>query len=114
MAHTDLNLSERRTIEDMLNADTCTRDSSGDQQVCFDDLSLQKARGRRSNNRIASAVVKFAVTLVRENYIDFGPTFAAEKLAEDHGRKAQSRTQTDALEGGCPANATSGNAQITI
>jgi len=39
MAHTDLNLSERRTIEDMLNADTCTRDSSGDQQVCFDDLS---------------------------------------------------------------------------
>ena len=25
------------------------------------------------------------MTLVRENYIDFGPTFAAEKLAEDHG-----------------------------
>ncbi|MFT6444697.1 MAG: hypothetical protein ACJA1J_000937 [Sulfitobacter pontiacus] len=39
MSHTDLNLSERRTIEHMLNADTCTRDSSGDQQVCFDDLS---------------------------------------------------------------------------
>tara|TARA_R110002072_G_scaffold4347_1_gene30526 strand:+ start:1045 stop:1320 length:276 start_codon:yes stop_codon:yes gene_type:complete len=31
-----------------------------------------------------------------------------------HGRKAQARTQTDAFEGGCPANATSGNAQITI
>lgn len=27
------------------------------------------------------------MTLVRENYIDFGPTFAAEKLAEDHGLK---------------------------
>jgi hypothetical protein len=27
------------------------------------------------------------VTLVRETYIDFGPTFAAEKLAEDHGLK---------------------------
>jgi hypothetical protein len=39
MAHTDLNLSERQTIEDMLNADTCTRDSRGDQQVRFDDLS---------------------------------------------------------------------------
>jgi hypothetical protein len=42
-----------------------------------------KARGRRSNNRIDPAVREFAVTLVRENYIDFGPTFAAEKLAED-------------------------------
>jgi|TARA_R100001377_G_scaffold84566_1_gene68405 hypothetical protein len=59
-------------------------------------------------------VLKFAVTLVRENYFDFGPTFAAEKLAEDHGRKAQSRTQTEAFEGGCRANATSDNAQIMI
>ena len=29
-----------------------------------------KARGRRSNNRIDPAVREFAVTLVRENYID--------------------------------------------
>ena len=29
-------------------------------------------------------------------------------------QKAQSRTLTDAFEGGCPANAISGNAQITI
>jgi hypothetical protein len=42
-----------------------------------------KARGRRSNNRIDPAVREFAVTLVRENYIDFGPIFAAE----DHGLK---------------------------
>ena len=28
------------------------------------------------------------MTLVRKNYIDFGPTFAAEKLAEDHNVKA--------------------------
>jgi hypothetical protein len=46
-----------------------------------------KARGRRSNNRIDPAVREFAVLLVRENYIDFGPTFAAEKLAEDHDLK---------------------------
>jgi hypothetical protein len=32
-------------------------------------------------------VSEFAVTLVRENYIDFGPTFAAEKLAEGFCRK---------------------------
>jgi hypothetical protein len=32
------------------------------------------------------------VTLVRENYIDFGPTFAAEKLAEDHDLKISRET----------------------
>ena len=51
-----------------------------------------KARGRRSNNRIDPAVREFAVTLVRETYIDFGPTFAAEKLAEDHGLKVSRET----------------------
>ena len=51
-----------------------------------------KARGRASNNRIDPAVREFAVTLVRENYIDFGPTFAAEKLHEDHGLKVSRET----------------------
>ena len=51
-----------------------------------------KARGRVSNNRIDPAVREFAVTLVRENYIDFGPTFAAEKLHEDHGLKVSRET----------------------
>ena len=51
-----------------------------------------KARGRRSNNRIDPAVREFAVTLVRENYLDFGPTFAAEKLSEDHGLKVSRET----------------------
>lgn len=45
-----------------------------------------KARGRRSNNQIDPAVREFAVTLVRKNYIYFGPTFAAQTLAEDQGR----------------------------
>ena len=51
-----------------------------------------KARGRASNNRIDPAVREFAVTLVRENYVDFGPTFAAEKLEEDHGLKVSRET----------------------
>lgn len=51
-----------------------------------------KARGRASNNRIDPAVREFAVTLVRENYVDFGPTFAAEKLDEDHGLKVSRET----------------------
>ena len=51
-----------------------------------------KARGRRSNNLIDPAIREFAVTLVKENYIDFGPTFAAEKLAEDHALKVSRET----------------------
>lgn len=51
-----------------------------------------KARGHKSNNSIDPAVREFAVTLVKENYIDFGPTFAAEKLAEDHRLKVSRET----------------------
>lgn len=41
-----------------------------------------KAIGRPSNNRISDGVRDYAVTLVRERYADFGPSLAAEKLAE--------------------------------
>jgi len=51
-----------------------------------------KARGRPSNNRIDPAVRAFAVTLVKEQYADFGPTLAAEKLAEEHGVKVSRET----------------------
>lgn len=51
-----------------------------------------KARGRPSNNRIDPAVRAFAVTLVQEQYADFGPTLASEKLAEDHGLKVSRET----------------------
>lgn len=44
-----------------------------------------KAIGRVSNNRIEPGVRDYVLTLVRERYADFGPTFAAEKLLEDHG-----------------------------
>ncbi|MHA4731083.1 ISNCY family transposase [Ensifer adhaerens] len=44
-----------------------------------------KAIGRPSNNRISDGVRDYAVTLVRERYADFGPTLAAEKLAERDG-----------------------------
>ena len=43
-----------------------------------------KARGRSPNNRKSDAVRDYALSLVRENYADFGPTLAAEKLAEQH------------------------------
>jgi transposase len=44
-----------------------------------------RARGRVSNRRIDPAVREFAMTLVGESSLDFGPTLAAEKLQEDHG-----------------------------
>ena len=72
----------RRQIHRLLKA----FQSDGASAICH------KARGRRSNNRIDPAVREFAVTLVKENYIDFGPTFAAEKLAEDHDLKVSRET----------------------
>ena len=44
-----------------------------------------KAIGRPSNNRISDEVRDYAMTLVRERYMDFGPTLATEKLAERDG-----------------------------
>jgi len=44
-----------------------------------------KPIGRPSNNRIGDGVRDYAVALIRERYADFGPTLAAEKLAELDG-----------------------------
>jgi transposase len=44
-----------------------------------------KARGRPSNNRLRDEVRDRALALVRERYPDFGPTLAAETLADRHG-----------------------------
>ena len=51
-----------------------------------------KAIGRPSNNRISDGVRDYAMTLVRERYADFGPTLAAEKLAERDGLRVSRET----------------------
>ncbi len=51
-----------------------------------------KARGRRPNNRIHKAKREFALSLIKENYADFGPTLAAEMLAQHHGFKVSRET----------------------
>ncbi|MBY6059817.1 ISNCY family transposase [Leisingera daeponensis] len=51
-----------------------------------------KARGKPPNNRIHNAKRDFALALIRENYADFGPTLAAEMLAEHHGFKVSRET----------------------
>src|ERR1700674_2508434 len=46
---------------------------------------LSKRRGRPSNHRLPAEVRTLALSIVRERYFDFGPSLAAEKLAEHHG-----------------------------
>jgi hypothetical protein len=46
---------------------------------------LSKHRGKPSNHRLPAEVRTLAPSIVRERYADFGPTLAAEKLAEHHG-----------------------------
>jgi len=46
---------------------------------------FSKKIGRQSNNRIASTVRDSYIGIVKQQYPDFGPTFAHEKLAEHHG-----------------------------
>jgi transposase len=45
---------------------------------------VSRKRGRRSNRKLAEVFRKQALELIRARYVDFGPTFAAEKLREQH------------------------------
>src|SRR5215218_6377159 len=51
-----------------------------------------RRRGRPSNNRLPDALRDQAVALVREHYADFGPTLAAEKLADRHNLRVSRET----------------------
>jgi hypothetical protein len=46
---------------------------------------VSKRRDKPGNHRLPAEVRTLALSLVRERYADFGPTFAAEKLAACHG-----------------------------
>ena len=46
---------------------------------------ISKKRGRPSNRKTPDETRGLAVQIVRQSYADFGPTLAAEKLAERHG-----------------------------
>ena len=51
-----------------------------------------KARGKPPNNRIHTAKRDYALAVIKESYADFGPTLAAEMLAEHHGCKVSRET----------------------
>ncbi len=42
-------------------------------------------RGRPSNHQLAPGVAERALSVIRDRYVDFGPTLACEKLRECHG-----------------------------
>ena len=46
---------------------------------------VSKKRGKPSNNKICRDIRGNVVKIIREKYIDFGPTFLGEKLLENHG-----------------------------
>lgn len=46
---------------------------------------ISRHRGKPANNTIAAAVKNQALALIRTTYADFSPTFAHEKLTEQHG-----------------------------
>jgi len=46
---------------------------------------ISRKRGRPSNRQLAPGVAERATTLIKERYVDFGPTLACEKLRECHG-----------------------------
>ncbi len=49
-------------------------------------------RRRRPNNALDAGVRQAAMSLVRERCADFGPTFAAEKLSDEHGLSVSRET----------------------
>jgi len=46
---------------------------------------IHSSRGRPSNHQLDPLIRHRAITLIENQYSDFGPTFASEKLEENHG-----------------------------
>ena len=53
---------------------------------------VSRKRGARGNRQLPAGVKEKAIALVRERYLDFGPTLAREKLAELHDVRVSGET----------------------
>lgn len=53
---------------------------------------LHESRGKSGHNRLGGEERNKIIGLLRQHYHDFGPTFASEKLAEDHHLKHDPKT----------------------
>lgn len=49
--------------------------------------TIHKLRGKTGNNKLPEGTLEKAKIYIEENYSDFGPTFAQEKLKDDHQLK---------------------------
>ena len=49
--------------------------------------TIHKLRGKAGNNKLPEGTLEKAKKYIEENYSDFGPTFAQEKLKDDHQLK---------------------------
>lgn len=58
-----------------------------------------RSRGRPSNRRLPARRHRQVLALLREHYSDFGPTLAAEKLAERHGLHLSDETLRQWMRG---------------
>ena len=45
---------------------------------------LSKRRGKPSNNRLPEKLRRRTINLIKNKYVDFGPSLAREKLLENH------------------------------
>jgi hypothetical protein len=46
---------------------------------------ISRKRGAPSNRQYADRFRDYVLALINQHYPDFGPTFALEKLQDDHG-----------------------------
>ena len=53
---------------------------------------ISKKRGKPSNHFIPTTIKEYATSLIKANYVDFGPTLATEKLREKHDLKLSVET----------------------
>ncbi len=61
---------------------------------------VSRQRGRASNHRLEAVRRERIGALPREKYPDFGPTLAAEKLAEREGAESEARRTVIPTQGG--------------
>jgi hypothetical protein len=90
----DATVKIENAYADNVRIDKASASVSAVEKKCDGGASAvaNQRRGRPSNNRLPDVVRDRAISLVRERYADFGPTFAAEKLAELHDLKVSRET----------------------
>lgn len=53
---------------------------------------VSKKRGKPGNKTLPNTIKQYAIRLIKDHYLDFGPTLAVEKLLEKHDLKLSIET----------------------